>query len=58
MKIELPNWIKFWFIITSIICTMDAMFILLRPHTLKGGSLEFLFVPCNIYIYILIINNK
>lgn len=38
-KLQLQGWILIWFYVTAIVCTWDATFIMLRPHTLPGGSL-------------------
>lgn len=35
---ELPGWILNWFLLTAIVCTWDASFILCRPHSLPGGA--------------------
>lgn len=43
---ELPGWIVWWFYLTAVICTIDASFIVFRPHTLPGGSLFHFFYPC------------
>lgn len=45
---RLPFWIAGWIVISSVICTIDALFVLLRPHTLPGGSLNYLFKPCKL----------
>jgi len=39
-----------WLGISSVVCTIDALFVLLRPHTLPGGKWNYLFQPYNIYI--------
>ena len=35
---NLPFLVVPWFGITSVVCTIDALFVLLRPHTLPGGK--------------------
>lgn len=50
MGMKLPSWIVCWFVISIIICTIDALFVLLRPRTLPGGDLNYLVKPYNIYI--------
>ena len=43
---QLPGWSLGWFYATALICTWDASFILLRPHTLPGGVLFSFWRPC------------
>ncbi|XP_078371539.1 uncharacterized protein LOC144655196 [Oculina patagonica] len=47
---NLPFWVAVWLALSSIVCTIDALFVLLRPHTLPGGKWNYLFTPYNIYI--------
>ncbi|CAO3589902.1 unnamed protein product [Absidia cylindrospora] len=44
-----PTWIRLWFLISSLIVYWDAGFCLLRPHSMEGGSLNFLWRPYNLY---------
>jgi len=37
-KLTLPTWMKLWFIISSLIVMADVLFVLLRPHSMKGGA--------------------
>ncbi|RMX57083.1 hypothetical protein pdam_00008222 [Pocillopora damicornis] len=46
----LPFWVAVWLVISSIVVTIDALFVLLRPHTLPDGKWNFLFEPYNIFI--------
>lgn len=46
----LPFWVAVWLFISSIIVTIDALFVLLRPHSLPDGKWNFLFEPYNIFI--------
>lgn len=48
---QLPSWIVTWFYTTAIICTIDASFIVFRPHTLPGGAFFNFFFPYKWYIY-------
>ncbi|KAH3839005.1 uncharacterized protein LOC127879452 isoform X2 [Dreissena polymorpha] len=48
---KMPMWMVIWFYATAIICTIDASFIVLRPHTLPGGSLHYLFFFYKYYIH-------
>ena len=43
---QLPGWSLGWFYATALICTWDASFILLRPHSLPGGALFSFWKPC------------
>lgn len=47
---QLPGWVLAWFYATAAICTWDASFIMLRPHTLPGGSLHTFWKPYSLYI--------
>jgi len=47
---QLPRWVLWWFYTTAIVCTWDASFIFLRPHTLPGGSLFKFWSPYVHYI--------
>lgn len=42
----LPFWVTVWLGITSTTCTIDSLFVLLRPHTLPGGKWNYIFQPC------------
>lgn len=43
---NLPFLVVLWLGITSIVCIIDALFVLLRPHTLPGGKWNYIFQPC------------
>ena len=43
---NLPFLVVLWLGITSVVCIMDALFVLLRPHTLPGGKWNYFFRPC------------
>ena len=43
---NLPFLVVLWLGITSVVCNIDALFVLLRPHTLPGGKWNYLFQPC------------
>ena len=45
------SWVAFWLLFTAIVCTIDGLFIILRPHTLPGGKWNYLVQPCKYNIY-------
>ncbi|XP_071951320.1 uncharacterized protein [Antedon mediterranea] len=45
----LPGWIAAWLLITAVIQTWDASYILLRPHSAAGGKLNAFWRPYNLY---------
>lgn len=49
---NLPRWVAIWLVISAIICTLDALFIILRPSTLPGGKWNYIFQPYNLYIQV------
>ena len=46
MQRSLPSWVVFWLFVTGIVCTIDGLFIILRPHTLPDGKWNYLVKPC------------
>ncbi|XP_062513611.1 uncharacterized protein LOC134189387 [Corticium candelabrum] len=48
MSSKIPDWVALWLVATSLICAYDATFVLLRPRTLEGGDLSFIF-PGHVY---------
>ncbi|KAK3701741.1 hypothetical protein QZH41_018896, partial [Actinostola sp. cb2023] len=46
---KLPFWIALWLAISSVVCTIDTLFVLFRPRTLVGGDLNYLVSYYNIY---------
>ncbi|KAK7464012.1 hypothetical protein BaRGS_00037976 [Batillaria attramentaria] len=46
---RLPGWVLGWFYATAAICTYDASFIVLRPHSLPGGKLAPIWKPYTLY---------
>lgn len=49
---NLPFWVAVWLLISSILVTIDALFVILRPRTLPGGKWNYLFPHYNIYIHV------
>ncbi|KAL4449560.1 hypothetical protein ABPG74_007383 [Tetrahymena malaccensis] len=47
-----PLFVKIWLILSTLICTWDASFVLLRPRTLPGGDLHAFWKPYATYIQI------
>ena len=39
-----------WLIVSSLIVIYDASYVLLRPHSLKGGKYEHIYQPYQLYI--------
>ena len=46
---QVPFWIRTWALASSIIVTWDFGYCLLRPLSMEGGSLNFLWKPYNLY---------
>lgn len=42
----LPLWIEIWLWFSTVICTLDISYTMLRPATLRGGSLGTLYELC------------
>ena len=49
MSSKIPDWVALWLVATSLICAYDATFVLLRPRTLEGGDLSFIFPGRNVH---------
>jgi len=50
MSTELvPGWARAWYLFNLVICPGDVLFIMMRPRSVKGGDLEWLFTPFNYY---------
>jgi len=49
-KSRLPRWITIWFAISLPILVWDVSFVLLRPHSMPGGDLAFLWKPYAKYV--------
>uniref|UniRef100_A0A0M3IRZ6 DUF5658 domain-containing protein n=1 Tax=Ascaris lumbricoides TaxID=6252 RepID=A0A0M3IRZ6_ASCLU len=45
----LPLWIEIWLWFSTVICTLDISYTMLRPATLRGGSLGTLYELWNVY---------
>lgn len=46
----IPRWALVWFAVTAAIVTWDVGFVLLRPASLPGGSMHWLWVPYDLYL--------
>jgi hypothetical protein len=46
----LPRLVKLWFAITIPIVVWDAMFVLMRPASMPGGSLAWIWMPYELYL--------
>lgn len=49
---KLPLWIRLWCVISSAVVLWDVAFVLLRPMSMAGGSLAFIWVPYQKYVTI------
>eukprot|EP01102_Stenamoeba_stenopodia_P010097 TRINITY_DN3002_c0_g1_i1.p1 TRINITY_DN3002_c0_g1~~TRINITY_DN3002_c0_g1_i1.p1 ORF type:complete len:204 (+),score=42.64 TRINITY_DN3002_c0_g1_i1:70-612(+) len=47
---DLPSWAYWWFYISFPIVIWDASYVLTRPHSMHGGSLNAIFSPYELYI--------
>jgi hypothetical protein len=47
---RLARWIVVWLLVSSVIVLWDVAFVLLRPRSMPGGALSFLWVPYAKYI--------
>ena len=47
---SLPRWVVIWFALSIPIVIWDVSFVLLRPMSMPGGSLGFLWIPYEKYI--------
>ena len=43
MQRSVPSWVAFWLVFTSVSVLNNALFVLLRPHTLPGGKWNYIF---------------
>ena len=50
MSARLPRWIVVWLLISSALIGWDVAFVLLRPASMPGGALAFLWIPYETYI--------
>ncbi|KAI8060753.1 hypothetical protein BC940DRAFT_311486 [Gongronella butleri] len=48
-SVKTPAWIQLWFLVSSLVVYWDAGYCLLRPHSMEGGSLNYLWTPYNLY---------
>lgn len=44
-----PAWLRTWYIVNAFVLTPEWMFMMLRPRSLTGGDLSFLFAVFNLY---------
>ena len=45
---SVPSWVAFWLVFTSVSVLNNALFVLLRPHTLPGGIWNYIFKLCKL----------
>lgn len=48
----MPSWLVYWVAISTAIVCWDFTFVLMRPDSLPGGKLNWLYAPYNLYISI------
>lgn len=46
----LPRWLVLWLALSSVVVVWDALFVLLRPHSMTGGSLAFVWPVYDLYL--------
>uniref|UniRef100_A0A0N5AV79 DUF5658 domain-containing protein n=1 Tax=Syphacia muris TaxID=451379 RepID=A0A0N5AV79_9BILA len=51
MRVEriLPFWVEAWLAVSAVVCTLDVVYTMLRPITLRGGRLEVAYAAWNLY---------
>ena len=49
---KVPLILKIWLLCSAIVCTWDASFVLLRPRSMSGGDLSYIWKPYALYIQI------
>ena len=49
---EIPRWIRLWVAISCAIVLWDITFLFFRPHSLPGGSLDWVWLPYATYIQV------
>lgn len=47
-----PRWVMLWLLVSIAITGWDASFVLMRPHSLPGGDLAFLWPPYETYVVV------
>ena len=47
--IRLPSWAPYWLLFSAGLMLMDCLFLFLRPHSFKGGSLHHYFTAYDTY---------
>ncbi|KAF8730059.1 hypothetical protein AX14_005753 [Amanita brunnescens Koide BX004] len=49
MAIKTYSWITLWFLISTLVVFWDAGYLFLRPRSMKGGDLHWIFEPYGLY---------
>ena len=47
--VQLPSWAPYWLVISALLMLMDCLFLLLRPHSFKGGRYHAYFTAYDTY---------
>ncbi|VIO93905.1 Uncharacterized protein BM_BM6441 [Brugia malayi] len=48
-NLSMPRWIQIWLKLSTLICSLDVAYTMLRPHTLRGNTLGIFYELWNIY---------
>ncbi|KAL3994975.1 Emopamil binding family protein [Acanthocheilonema viteae] len=48
-NLSMPRWIRIWLKISTVICSFDVAYTMLRPYTLRGNTLGTFYELWNIY---------
>src|ERR1700730_6344055 len=48
--LSIPTWLYAWIVLSSPVVVWDALFVLLRPHTMAGGKYAQYWIPYLLYV--------
>lgn len=49
--LAMPQWIRIWLKISTVICSLDVAFTMLRPYTLRGNTLGIFYELCSFFLH-------